>query len=134
VGAAEPLGKLAAQAALAVEVATRALLAALELLGKDFLAVTAMEQAESPIFREEVAVEQQLPESMAFSKVCAGMVVQDQTHFRLGQPLHQLALLVTMPAEAGAGHQARLLQQGPPAVLEVAVAAVLQEVYNLWLV
>jgi hypothetical protein len=107
---AEPLGKLAALAALAVEVATRALPAALELLGKDFLAVTAMEQAESPIFREEVAVEQQLPESMAFSKVCAVLVAQVQTHFRLGQTLHQLAFLVTMLAEVAAGHRVRLVR------------------------
>ena len=128
VAVAEPLGKLAARAALAVEVATRPLLAALELLVKDLLEVTVLERAAPAILRAvEVAAQQPL-ESVALSTVFVALAAQAQTYFQLGQPLHQRAIQVTMPAGAAAGCQARFLQQGPPAVQAVAVVGVRLEV------
>jgi hypothetical protein len=128
VAVAEPLGKRAALAAPAVEVATQTLPVALELLGKDLLEATALEQVASPILPLAAEVEQQPLESAELSTVCKVLVAQAQTYFRLGQPLHQRALQVSMPAGAAAGCQARFLQQGPPVVQAVAVAGVRLEV------
>jgi hypothetical protein len=128
VAVADPLGKLAAQVALAVGVATTIQLAALELLVKDLLEVTVLGRVESPILRLVEAAAQQPLESAVKSTVCEVSVAQAQTYFQLGQPLHQRAIQVTMPAVEVAGHQARFLQQGPPVVQEGAVVGVRLEV------
>jgi hypothetical protein len=132
--AAEPLGKLAAQVVPVAEVATRTLLAALELLGKDFLVVAAVERAEAPILQQAEVAEQQLLEPMAFSKVCAVLVAQVRAHFQPGRPLHQLARLVTMLAVAVVVHQAHLVPQQHPVALEVVELGVRLAVQRLYLV